>query len=84
MDTAPLTPEFIKDHIHSYYEPIDDYAKADLKLSTADLFEKLRSAFPVEGFTSTMLFGWMMELGFSYIDAGELKIEWLMKKINVL
>lgn len=79
-----LEQQFIKDHLQSYYMPVDDYVQADLKLSTTELYEKLMQAFPTDGFAPSMLFSWLMELGFSYIDAGEMKIEWLLKKRIVL
>lgn len=81
-DSTSPTLEAAKDFIRFNYTPVDDYKEATLRVTTLELFEKLFSTFPAEGFTSELLFTWLNELGFSYMDGGNIRLEWLMKKNN--
>lgn len=79
-ETPNLTLSLIRTHLRSNYRPCEDYSKADLRLNTAELFEKLISTFPNDEFDQTVLFNMMLEEGFSYADAGDLNVEWLLTR----
>jgi hypothetical protein len=83
MQKEPLTADLqgIFDHLRSNYVPAYNYVEASMRLNTQELYDKFLLMFPVEGFTPTLLFGWMRELGYQYQDSGNLNIEWMLKKI---
>jgi hypothetical protein len=78
--TSNLTESLIRTHLRSNYRPCDDYSKADLRLNTAELYDKLINTFPGTTFDQATLFNLMLEEGFSYADAGDLNVEWLLMR----
>lgn len=76
------TLEAAKDFIRYNYVPIDEYKEATLRITTIELHQRLFATFPIEAFTTDILFQWLTELGFSYRDGGNIRLEWLLKKIN--
>jgi hypothetical protein len=79
-DTTIITTDLIRAHLRSNYRPCDTYSKADIRLNTAELYEKLITIFPVTDLTQDNLFKLMLDEGFSYSDSGDLIIEWLLTR----
>jgi hypothetical protein len=74
----------IRDYLQKEYHPVADPASADFCMSTTEMYHRLRDLFPAEGFDSSLLFSWLVDLGFQFRDLGEMKVEWLLKKSAVL
>lgn len=72
--------EVIKQHILNKYKPVEDYGDADLHLTTSELFEQLQNFYPGE-YTKATIASWLNEGGFKFYDGGNLKLEWMLKKV---
>lgn len=80
IDSSAPQLQHIKDFIAVNYQPTLLYADADLRLTTNELFETLLQTFSVDGFSTEILYQWLQELNFIFVDAGNLRAEWLLKK----
>lgn len=76
VDTLQPISKFIADN----YAPAPGYKDATLRITTAELYERLVQQFPFEGFTTAALFNLLTGLGYHYEDSGDVKLEWLLIK----
>lgn len=72
--------EMIRQHIIKTYKPVEDYGDADVHLTTHEIYEQLQSFYPGL-YTQAIIAGWLQEAGFKFYDGGNLKLEWMLKKV---
>jgi len=70
----------LRNYLLEYYEPVQDPAKAEMHLSTREIWGQLQSLVPCEGLNEEMVAQWMHLGGFTWYDYGEMKFEWMMKR----
>ena len=77
-------PEFnlLKRLIKNKYSPSVSYAKADLHITTVDLFDNLKQSFPGVIDNHSTLINLMNELGFHQDAPGNLQFVWLLNSID--
>lgn len=70
--------EMVLHHLRTNYRPCENYVDADVRISTHELYEKLRPMFVMNDLSEQDLFGLLVSEGFSYSDAGDFNVEWMM------
>ena len=86
MSTLPSPPadktvkpalQFLIDN----YVPASGYLEASMRISTHELYDKLQEQFPSPELTPALILDWMNDLGYKYQDSGNMRAEWLLKKL---
>jgi hypothetical protein len=73
----------IKQYLTSYYEPALTVQEAEFHFSTQEIYQKLLAIYPNSAvFSAADVSTWLMEAGFICEDFGDMKFEWLLKKIK--
>jgi hypothetical protein len=72
--------EMIRQHIVKTYTPVESYGEADVRLTTHEIYEQLQNFYPGL-YTQAIIAGWLQEAGFKFYDGGNLKLEWMLKKV---
>lgn len=81
-DTQQLAEELylkVKQLLFETYEPAVDPQRA-LRLSTIEIYDRLREHIPGAEFSLAEVSSWMIEGGFKTDAAGSMKLSWLMQK----
>ncbi len=71
----------IKFFLLDNYGPVNAMDEEVLSFTTDELFLKLQGIFPTPVYTAHDVALWLDDCGFVFIDKGNLKLEWLLKKI---
>lgn len=72
--------ERMKNYILERYEPTSVPGEATDVMSTSEIYEAIGSLYRNEViFTKNDLAAWMHQQGFSFIDVGKMRFEWLLK-----
>lgn len=72
----------IKNTIYQLYEPVTDPLKAPLHLTTKEIFNQIQSLYPSTYYNQDTIAEWLHDGGFTFYDySGNLKFEWLIKKV---
>lgn len=86
-DPSPEIPEedqrlieYLKQYLLSIYQPAATPMDADKRMSTEEIFSALTRIYHNELFFSrNQLAKWLHDQGFKVWDAGDLRLEWLLK-----
>ncbi len=71
----------LKQVLYNYYAPESDPTKADLHLSTNEIWQQMLKIYPNELFLTRELISiWLHTGGYTFYDFGDLKFEWLLRK----
>jgi len=82
MPADPLL-ERMKNYILDKYEPVSHPSETTLTMSTSEIYEAIGTLYRNELlFTKEDLARWLHEKGFSFIDTGKMRFEWLLKANN--
>lgn len=71
--------EKLKNFIRENYEPVQDVAEATLRLTTKEIHENISNHYPYMPFSANELAQWLHNSGYTFWDAGSMRLEWLMK-----
>lgn len=74
--------EKIKNYILTTYEPVQNPADADVRMSTLEIWDAVYKLYPNKALTADMLANWLHEKGFTFFDAGKMRFEWLLKTVH--
>lgn len=70
----------VKQFLGQYYHPAFSLDDADMHLSTQEIYHQIQKLYPSFEYSQETIAQWMQELGFIFLDFGEMKLEWLIKK----
>jgi hypothetical protein len=70
--------EKIKNFIKLNYIPTHDASLATMRLTTTEIYANLERIYPGMPFGTTELAQFLHELGFTFWDAGNMRLEWLL------
>lgn len=70
----------LKNFLYQYYKPVHDPTKADIHLSTDEIYWQLFQVVNSEALTREMVAQWLNAGGFTFYDYGEMRLEWMLKK----
>jgi hypothetical protein len=71
----------VKQHLYLSYTPVSTEYDADFHLTTTEVWQRLLMVFPNETIlTKDIVAAWMHEGGFTFLDFGNMRLEWLLKK----
>lgn len=70
--------EKIKKFIKLNYLPTQDAAQATMRLTTTEIYANIQRIYPGIPFTQMELSQFLHELGFTFWDAGGMRLEWLL------
>ena len=70
----------IKLHLLDYYTPVFHPKDAEFHYTTYEVYEQLVKLFPTPMLTTDLVAQWLHLGGFSFVDFGEMRFEWLFKK----
>lgn len=76
-ESKNVAEEHLIIYLQNNYSQTSDYLAADARMTTHELFELLKSMFPVFDFTEDKLFTILVNLGYQYSDPGNFSPEWL-------
>lgn len=82
MDDDKLMIQQIKQFLIEYYAPAKTLKEADLHLTTTEIFERIYRLFPSPELKEKDIASWLNSAGFTFFDFGEMRFEWLLKKID--
>ncbi len=72
----------LKLYLMNYYEPVQDPKDAELHFSTNDVWLQLLKLYPNEIIlTRELVAVWLHNAGFTFYDYGEMRFEWMMRKV---
>jgi hypothetical protein len=72
----------VKNYLKEYYQPVFEAKDADIHFTTEEIYRQLLKLVPnTEIFSAADVSVWLHEAGFTFADFGELRFEWLMKKV---
>jgi hypothetical protein len=71
----------LKNILTQQYEPVNDPKEADVHYSTQEIFDQLQKLLPSTHYTPDMVSNWLHNAGFNFFDYGNMKFEWMMKKV---
>jgi hypothetical protein len=71
----------LKNYLLEYYEPVQDARDADVHYTTDELWAQLYKIIPTQHLTTELVAQWMHLGGFTFADFGEMRFEWIMKKM---
>jgi hypothetical protein len=70
--------EKIKNFIKLNYLPTQEVAQATMRLTTSEIYANLQRIYPGIDFGTTELAQFLHEFGFTFWDAGGMRLEWLL------
>ncbi len=74
----------LKTFLFTQYKPVKKQTTDVLLLSTAEIYRQLQRLYPNQIlYSASDVAQWMNEAGFTFIDSGGLRIEWMLQKIQV-
>lgn len=74
--------EKIKNYLLLYYVPVQDASAAEFHYTTAELHKQMLNIYPNEFIlTADLVASWMHGAGFTFYDYGEMRFEWMLKKV---
>lgn len=72
----------LKNYLLEYYVPVRNPAEAEFSFTTQELTQQLLTLFPREDIlTPDLVANWLHLGGFTWYDYGEMRLEWMMKKL---
>jgi hypothetical protein len=71
----------LKNYLREYYEPAQDPKEAELHFTTLEIFNQLQKVLPSPHYTPDQVANWLHVAGFTFTDYGNMKFEWMMKKL---
>jgi hypothetical protein len=73
----------LKQHLYQYYEPAQTIQDADFHYSTQEIWQQMLRIYPNEIIlTAELIAVWLHSGGFTFLDFGNMKFEWLLKRAN--
>jgi hypothetical protein len=70
--------EKIKNFIKINYLPTQDASQATMRLTSTEIYANIQRIYPGIPFTEMELSQFLHELGFTFWDAGGMRLEWLL------
>lgn len=70
----------IKQHLTSYYHPVNSPLEASFHFSTVEIYEQTQRLFPTSIYSAKDIATWLNAAQFTFWDFGCMKFEWLLKK----
>lgn len=74
--------EKIKNFIKLNYVPTQDASQATMRLTTNEIHTNLERIYPGMPISTTELAQFLHELGFTFWDAGAMRLEWLLSPVD--
>lgn len=74
--------EKIKNFIKLNYLPTQDASQASMRLTTTEIYANLERIYPGMPFGKNELAQFLHELGFTFWDAGGMRLEWLLSPLD--
>lgn len=68
--------------IREHYQPPTSQCDATTTMSTNEIYDAVRALYPNESVvTKEYIAKWMNEQGYTFIDTGKMRFEWLIKVV---
>ena len=71
----------LKNFLTQEYEPVGDPKEAQLHYTTQEIYLQLQKVLPSSHYTPEMVSNWLHLAGFTFFDYGDLKFEWMLKRL---
>lgn len=71
--------ETIKNYLLQNFEAVQEPAQATYRYTTAELYQRLQRLYPDLPMDISDLAQWLHQNGYRFWDAGDLRLEWLLK-----
>lgn len=71
----------LKNFLTQCYEPVSHPKDADLHFTTSEIYQQLQKLLPSTFYSQDMVANWLHMAGFTFADYGNMKFEWIMKKV---
>ena len=76
--------EKIKNTLWLTYEPTLQYSPGVFTMSSLEIFNNLQKLYPVDTYSVADVANWLHEKGFTFIDMGQMRWEWMLKPTSEL
>lgn len=71
----------LQNYLKAYYMPVHDPKEAEFHYTTQEIFDQLQKILPSQDYVPEQVANWLHLAGFTFFDYGNMKFEWMMKKV---